>query len=59
MQNFNIEYEPEQFPGMIIKEGGHSFLLFSSGKIILTGVKDIELIKPALQRFKTEISKIF
>jgi len=33
LRNDNIEYEPEQFPGMIIREGGHSFLVFSSGKI--------------------------
>jgi transcription initiation factor TFIID TATA-box-binding protein len=54
-QNSNIEYEPEQFPGMIIKEGGHSFLLFSSGKIVLTGVKEIKSIMPALQKFKEKI----
>ena len=58
LQNVNVEYEPEQFPGMIIKEGGHSFLLFSSGKIILTGVNKIESIKPALENFKKKIDKI-
>ena len=51
----NIEYEPEQFPGMIIKDEGYSFLLFSSGKIILTGVKNMESIKPALYSFKEKI----
>jgi len=54
----NIEYEPEQFPGMIIKTGGHSFLLFSSGKIILTGVRDIESILPALNAFKEKIARL-
>jgi transcription initiation factor TFIID TATA-box-binding protein len=58
LQNVNIEYEPEQFPGMIIKMGGHSFLLFSSGKIILTGVRDIESITPALISFKEKIESI-
>jgi len=51
----NIEYEPEQFPGMIIKEDGLSFLLFSSGKIVLTGVKDVESIEPALEKIKKKI----
>lgn len=55
LPDVNIEYEPEQFPGMIIKDGGHSFLLFSSGKLILTGVKDMESILPALQKFKKKI----
>jgi transcription initiation factor TFIID TATA-box-binding protein len=58
LQDVNIEYEPEQFPGMIIKESGHSFLLFSSGKIVLTGVKNIESILPALDSFKKKISNM-
>ena len=58
LKDVDIEYEPEQFPGMIIKEGGHSFLLFGSGKIILTGVKNIESIIPALNNFKKKISRI-
>jgi len=58
LPDVNIEYEPEQFHGMIIKEGGHSFLLFSSGKVILTGVRDIESIKPALENFKKKILNI-
>lgn len=33
-------YEPEQFPGLVYKDWGVSFLLFSSGKFIITGVKD-------------------
>ncbi len=58
LKNVNIEYEPEQFPGMIIKKDGHSFLLFNSGKIILTGVKNIESIQPALESFKRKIGEI-
>jgi len=58
LPDVNIEYEPEQFPGMIIKVDGHSFLLFSSGKIVLTGVRDIESIKPALHNFKKKIQNI-
>ncbi len=58
LPDVNIEYEPEQFPGMIIKEDGLSFLLFSSGKIILTGVRNIESILPALKKFKKKIQNI-
>ena len=40
----NIEYEPEQFPGLVyrISEPKIVALLFSSGKIILTGGKTID-----------------
>jgi len=58
LPDVNIEYEPEQFPGMIIKENGHSFLLFSSGKVILTGIRDMESIKPVLSAFKEKIGKL-
>ncbi|AFV24517.1 TATA-box-binding family protein [Methanolobus psychrophilus R15] len=30
-------YEPEQFPGLVYKDWGASFILFSSGKITITG----------------------
>lgn len=33
-------YEPEQFPGLIYKDFGVTFLLFSTGKLIITGLKD-------------------
>lgn len=35
----NASYEPEQFPGLIFKDGRASFLLFHSGKMILQGLK--------------------
>jgi transcription initiation factor TFIID TATA-box-binding protein len=43
----NIEYEPEQFPGLVyrIKDPKIVALLFSSGKIILTGGKTLEDIR--------------
>ena len=40
----NIEYEPEQFPGLVYRISDPKIvaLLFSSGKIILTGGKTME-----------------
>ena len=35
-------YEPETFPGMILKGTKSSFLIFASGKIINTGTKSME-----------------
>lgn len=37
----NVEYEPEQFPGAILKlkEPKTSLLLFKNGKLICTGAK--------------------
>ena len=43
----NIEYEPEQFPGLVyrIPDSNVVSLLFSSGKIILTGGKTMNQIE--------------
>jgi len=54
MDDPRASYEPEQFPGMIYKdkEKGINYLLFSSGKIIITGTTDIELAKKNLEEFR-------
>ncbi|MDD3857767.1 MAG: hypothetical protein PHP43_06935 [Methanoculleus sp.] len=35
-----VEYEPEQFPGLIYRGDAGTALIFSSGKVILAGFKD-------------------
>ena len=43
----NIEYEPEQFPGLVyrVKDPKMVVLIFSSGKLILTGGKNLADIR--------------
>ena len=47
----NIEYEPEQFPGMVyrMKEPRMVMLLFSQGKIVCTGGKTIEDVSISIE----------
>jgi transcription initiation factor TFIID TATA-box-binding protein len=56
----NIEYEPEQFPGLVyrIKEPKIVALLFSSGKIILTGGKNLEDVKRGLDFLEQKLESI-
>ncbi len=56
----NIEYEPEQFPGLVyrIKDPKIVALLFSSGKIILTGGKNMEDIKRGLDFLEQKLEAI-
>ncbi|KQC04929.1 MAG: transcription factor [Methanoculleus sp. SDB] len=56
----NIEYEPEQFPGLVyrIKDPKIVALLFSSGKIILTGGKNMEDIKRGLDFLEQKLDNI-
>jgi transcription initiation factor TFIID TATA-box-binding protein len=48
----SIEYEPEQFPGAILKFNNPkaTLLLFKNGRTVIVGCKDKKLIKEALVR---------
>lgn len=43
----SIEYEPEQFPGLVYRINDGVILVFSSGKLVLTGYTDLEVAKQA------------
>ena len=53
-----IEYEPEQFPGLVYRLDDPKVvvLLFGSGKLIITGGKQPEDAKRAVQRILSELS---
>ena len=55
-----IEYEPEQFPGLVyrIKDPKIVALLFSSGKIILTGGKSLDDVRKGLEVLEDGIKDI-
>ena len=48
-------FEPEQFPGLVYKDWGVSFLLFSTGSCIIAGLKDVKDAEPVIERFKEVI----
>jgi len=56
----NSEYEPEQFPGLVyrIKQPRVAFLLFKSGRIIITGGRTTNEIHEALGIFKKNLENI-
>ena len=53
----NAEYEPEQFPGLVLrlKEPKAAILVFSSGKMVCTGTKNIEAIKVAISKTMEQV----
>lgn len=51
----NIDYEPEQFPGLIWKTGIGTVLLFSSGNIIITGPNTIKKINETIRYVKNRV----
>jgi len=48
----DVEYEPEQFPGVVyrIQNPRAAALIFSSGKIVCTGARSIELSREAMHK---------
>jgi len=56
----NTEYNPEQFPGLIMKvrEPKSSFLIFSSGKIVCTGTKSLDEVDLAIERLIDYLRKV-
>jgi len=53
----NVEYEPEQFPGLVyrIKEPKVALLLFSSGKVVCAGAKNTEDISKAVEKLSENL----
>ncbi len=56
----NTEYNPEQFPGLVIriKDPKTSALIFSSGKVVCTGARNLQKAREALNKIKEALKKI-
>jgi transcription initiation factor TFIID TATA-box-binding protein len=54
------EYEPEQFPGLIYRPEEHNcvLLIFGSGKVVITGCKDLDTAQSALDDLGRTFSAI-
>jgi len=59
-KGIDAEYEPEQFPALIVKiePPSATFLLFSTGKFGIQGIKRFEDIEPAIQQVISHIPDI-
>lgn len=60
MELDNVEYEPEQFPGAILRihDPKVTLLLFKNGKVICAGAKNEELLKKGLKKAAKMIREI-
>jgi transcription initiation factor TFIID TATA-box-binding protein len=56
----NVEYEPEQFPGLVyrIKDPKVAMLLFGSGKIVCAGARKIEDVSIAIEKLSEELTSL-
>jgi transcription initiation factor TFIID TATA-box-binding protein len=56
----NTEYNPEQFPGLVIriKEPKTSVLIFSSGKVVCTGARNLDEVERSIEKIIESLKKI-
>lgn len=58
LEGSKASYEPEQFPGLMYKDFGASFLLFPSGKFIVTGLKEHRRGEEVANEFRRIIEEV-
>ena len=56
----NTEYNPEQFPGLVIriKEPKTSALIFGSGKVVCTGSRSMDKVEESIKKIIKSLEKI-
>ena len=56
----NVEYEPEQFPGLVyrLNDPKVALLLFGSGKIVCAGARKTEDISIAVEKLSKELTSL-
>ena len=54
------EYSPEKFPGLIykLKDPKTAILVFTSGKLVVTGAKTVEKLYEAVDKFRGKLEDI-
>lgn len=55
-----VEYEPEQFPGLIYRPTEYPgvLLVFANGKVVVTGISDVETAKEAFHQFQKQATAL-
>lgn len=58
--NSNTEYNPEQFPGLVLRipKPKSAVLVFSSGNLVCTGTKSVEQVKQVISAVIRQLRKI-
>lgn len=56
---YNSEYFPERFPGLILrqKEPRATFLIFSTGKMVITGLEEVDNAEIAVNKLLKKLKK--
>ncbi|KOX95481.1 TATA-box-binding protein [Halorubrum tropicale] len=57
----NVEYEPEQFPGIFYRPADNPglFLIFGTGKLVLTGVRDWDTAEQSFEQLRGKLDELY
>ena len=57
----SVEYEPEQFPGLIYRPADHSavLLVFANGKVVITGASEVDTAENAFKNLSEQVTVYF
>jgi transcription initiation factor TFIID TATA-box-binding protein len=53
-----VEYEPEQFPALMYREEDYVMLVFASGKLLCTGLTDVEDVTDAIEQMESRLRAV-
>ena len=55
-----VEYEPEQFPGLVYRPPGTGavILVFTNGKVVITGASDVTVAEDAFTELRTRLQSL-
>ncbi len=53
-----VEYEPEQFPALMYRDINYVILVFSTGKLLCTGLTDLDAVSEAIDDIVEQIQAI-
>jgi transcription initiation factor TFIID TATA-box-binding protein len=57
----SVEYEPEQFPGLIYRPADYPavLLVFANGKVVITGASDADVAEDAFNHLQEQVTTYF
>lgn len=54
----DVKYEPDRFPGLIVKSKNVGYLIFRTGKVVVVGCKSVEEVDAAVRRILRAVSSV-
>lgn len=56
----DVQYEPEQFPGLIYRPEEYPtvLLVFANGKVVITGASNVEMAETAFESLRSLVSNL-